>query len=89
MARHAKLNNPPRIARDRERAEHALIKVEKGYMLKRDPDGGNRQPIGEGASLPRRPVREMWAELAMVKVPDHHRARRALVTLSRLRPSSG
>jgi pimeloyl-ACP methyl ester carboxylesterase len=38
-------------------------------MLKRDPDGANRQPIGEGAALPRRPVREMWEELAMVKVP--------------------
>ena len=38
-------------------------------MLKRDPDGGNRQPVGEGASLPRRPVREMWEELGMVKVP--------------------
>jgi len=25
--------------------------------------------IGEGAKLPRRPVREMWEELAMVKVP--------------------
>jgi pimeloyl-ACP methyl ester carboxylesterase len=38
-------------------------------MLKRDPDNSNRQPIGEGAKLPRRPVREMWEELAMVKVP--------------------
>jgi pimeloyl-ACP methyl ester carboxylesterase len=69
MAHFAKLVNPPRIAQDRARAERAFIKVDKGYMLKRDPDGGNRKPIGEGASLPRRPVREMWAELAMVKVP--------------------
>jgi pimeloyl-ACP methyl ester carboxylesterase len=45
------------------------VKVDKGLMLKRDPDGSNRQPIGEGAALPRRPVREMWEELTMVKVP--------------------
>ena len=38
MARFAKLNNPPRVAHDRERMLHALIKTEAGYMLKRDPD---------------------------------------------------
>jgi pimeloyl-ACP methyl ester carboxylesterase len=71
MARFARLNNPPRFGLDRERAEHALIKMANGYMLKRDPDNGNRKPIGEGAQMPaRRPVREMWAELAMVKVPS-------------------
>jgi len=64
-----KFSNPPRFSWDRKRAEQSLVKVEKGFMLKRDPDGANRQPIGEGASLPRRPVREMWEELAMVKVP--------------------
>ena len=68
MAKH-KFSNPPRFSWDRKRAEQSLVKVEKGFMLKRDPDGGNRQPIGEGAALPRRPVREMWEELAMVKVP--------------------
>ena len=68
MAKH-KFSNPPRLSWDRKRAELAFIKVDKGLMLKRDPDGGNRQPIGEGASLPRRPVREMWEELGMVKVP--------------------
>ena len=68
MAKH-KFSNPPRISWDRKRAEQALVKVDNGLMLKRDPDGSNRQPIGEGASLPRRPVREMWEELAMVKVP--------------------
>jgi pimeloyl-ACP methyl ester carboxylesterase len=68
MAKH-KFSNPPRFAWDRERAEKSLVKVEKGLMLKRDPDGANRQPIGEGAALPRRPVREMWEELGMVKVP--------------------
>jgi pimeloyl-ACP methyl ester carboxylesterase len=68
MAKH-KFSNPPRISWDRQRAEQAFVKVDKGYMLKRDPDGSNRQPIGEGASLARRPVREMWEELAMVKVP--------------------
>ena len=71
MARFAKLHNPPRFGLDRERATHALIKIDKGYMLKRDPDNGNRKPIGEGAALPpRRPVREMWAELGMVKTPS-------------------
>jgi pimeloyl-ACP methyl ester carboxylesterase len=69
MARFARLKNPPRFGLDRERAALALIKVENGYMLKRDPDNGNKKPIGEGASLPRRPTREMWAELAMVKMP--------------------
>lgn len=69
MERHKKLVNAPRMAWDRPRAEKAFVKVEKGYMLKRDPDGSNRQPIGEGATLPRRPVREMWEELGMVKVP--------------------
>jgi esterase len=69
MARFARLNNPPRFGLDRERAVQALVKLDKGYMLKRDPDNGNRKPIGENASLPRRPTREMWAELAMVKTP--------------------
>jgi pimeloyl-ACP methyl ester carboxylesterase len=69
MANFAKINNPPRFGFDRERAVQALIKVESGYMLKRDPDNSNRQPIGEGSKLPRRPVREMWQELGMVKVP--------------------
>jgi pimeloyl-ACP methyl ester carboxylesterase len=69
MARFARLNNPPRFGLDRERAQQALIKLDDGYMLKRDPDNGNRKPVGEGAALPRRPTREMWAELAMVKTP--------------------
>jgi pimeloyl-ACP methyl ester carboxylesterase len=67
MAKH-KFSNPPRLSWDRERAEKAFVKVDKGLMLKRDPDGSNRQRIGEDATLPRRPVREMWEELAMVKV---------------------
>jgi pimeloyl-ACP methyl ester carboxylesterase len=69
MERFARINNTPRIGLDRERAVNALIKLENGYMLKRDPDNGNRKPIGEGATMPRRPVREMWAELGMVKTP--------------------
>jgi len=69
MARFAKLSNPPRIGRDRERAQHALVKVDAGYMLKRDPDNGNRRPIGEGAQLPRRKFADMWSELGMVKCP--------------------
>jgi pimeloyl-ACP methyl ester carboxylesterase len=67
MARFAKLNNPPRLAHDRERAQHALVNVGSGFMLKRDPDNGNRKPAGGGA--PKYPAREMWAELGMVKCP--------------------
>ena len=69
MASFAKLNNPPRIGLDRERAHNALIKVENGYMLKRDPDNGNTRPIGEGAQMPRRPNRDVWQELAGFKPP--------------------
>ena len=69
MAHFAKLSNPPRISHDRRRAEQALVKVEKGYMLKRDPDFQNTQPQGEGASLPRRPRRDVWQDLAAVKCP--------------------
>ena len=32
-------------------------------MLKRDPDNGNKKPIGVGAEAAEAPVREMWAEL--------------------------
>ena len=69
MAHFAKLSNPPRIAHDRERAQAALVKVEKGYMLKRDPDFQNTQPQGEGANLPQRARRDVWAELSAVKCP--------------------
>jgi esterase len=69
MARFAKLNNPPRVAHDRERMMHALIKTEAGYMLKRDPDNGNKKPVGVAEKPPKFPLREMWAELGMVKTP--------------------
>jgi esterase len=69
MASFAKLNNPPRISHDRERAQNALVKVEAGYMLKRDPDFQNTKPQGEGAQLPRRPERDIWQELAAVRSP--------------------
>jgi pimeloyl-ACP methyl ester carboxylesterase len=69
MAHFAKLSNPPRISHDRQRAEAALVKVEKGFMLKRDPDFQNTQPQGEGAGLPQRPRRDVWADLAAVKCP--------------------
>jgi pimeloyl-ACP methyl ester carboxylesterase len=69
MAHFAKLNNPPRISRDRERAERALVRVESGFMLKRDPDFQNAVPQGESASLPRKPDRDVWAMLADVKCP--------------------
>jgi len=69
MARFAKLNNPPRVAHDRDRMLHALIRVENGFMLKRDPDNGNKKPVGVPEQPPKFPVREMWAELGMVKTP--------------------
>jgi pimeloyl-ACP methyl ester carboxylesterase len=69
MAHFAKLSNPPRISHDRERAQAALVKVEKGYMLKRDPDFQNTKAQGEGANLPQRPARDVWQDLAAVKCP--------------------
>jgi pimeloyl-ACP methyl ester carboxylesterase len=69
MAHFAKLSNPPRISHDRERAQAALVKVEKGYMLKRDPDFQNSKPQGEGANLPQRASRDVWQDLAAVKCP--------------------
>jgi len=69
MAHFAKLSNPPRISHDRERAQAALVKVEKGLMLKRDPDFQNTKPQGEGASLPQRAARDVWQDLAAVKCP--------------------
>jgi esterase len=67
MATFAKLGNPPRISHDRERAENALIRLENGYMLKRDPDNGNARPIGEGAQIPRRPASDVWKDLSAIK----------------------
>ena len=69
MAHFAKLSNPPRISHDRERAQAALVKVEKGYMLKRDPDFQNTKPQGEGTNLPQRPSRDVWQDLSAVKCP--------------------
>jgi esterase len=70
MAGFAKLESPPRVGLDRERALNALIRLETGYMLKRDPDNGNSKPIGEAASLPRREPRTVWQDLAAVKCPS-------------------
>jgi esterase len=69
MASFAKLNNPPRIAHDRERAQHALVSIDGTFMLKRDPDNGNATPIGEGAAMPRRPRTDVWQDLAKVTTP--------------------
>jgi pimeloyl-ACP methyl ester carboxylesterase len=69
MAGFAKLDSPPRVGMDRERALNALIRLEAGYMLKRDPDNGNAKPIGEAATLPRREPRTVWQDLAAVKCP--------------------
>jgi esterase len=69
MAHFAKLNNPPRVSRDRERAARALVRMDSGFMLKRDPDFRNAAPQGESASLPRKPARDVWDMLAAVKCP--------------------
>jgi pimeloyl-ACP methyl ester carboxylesterase len=69
MAAFANNQSPPRFGVDRERTIQGLIKLENGYMLKRDPDSGNQRPIGEGAQLPRLPNREVWEELAALKSP--------------------
>jgi esterase len=69
MANFAKLDNPPRISHDRERAENALIRMDGGLMLKRDPDNGNTRPVGEGAELPRRPPTDVWTDLGAIKPP--------------------
>ena len=69
MASFAKLSNPPRIAHDRERAQHALIKIDNGFMLKRDPDNANTTPIGEGAGMPQRPRTDVWKDMAAIKAP--------------------
>jgi pimeloyl-ACP methyl ester carboxylesterase len=69
MAQFAKLDNPPRFALDRARALEALKKVEGGYMLKRDPDNTNTIPLDQPGYTSRRPIREMWEELAMVRTP--------------------
>ncbi len=73
MERFGKLANPPRISKDRARAEQALTKVAEGYRLKRDPDYSNSTPVGAPAADVQgpRPRRELnvWEELAKVKVP--------------------
>jgi esterase len=69
MAGFAKLDSPPRVGMDRERALNALIRLEAGYMLKRDPDNGNKRPQGEASALPRREPRTVWQDLATVKCP--------------------
>lgn len=69
MAHFRKLSNPPRIAKDHARALEALTKIDGGFALKRDPDHANSKPIGEAASLPRRPPADIWSELQKVKCP--------------------
>ncbi len=69
MERFGKLANPPRISKDRARAEQALTKGAEGFQLKRDPDYSNAVPIGAPADV--RPRRELnvWEELTKVKAP--------------------
>jgi esterase len=69
MERYAKLANPPRMARDRARAERALLKIEGGFQLKCDPDFGNVVPISGDAKV--RPTRELdvWEQIGKVRCP--------------------
>ena len=69
MAHFARIANPPRMAKDPVRAADGLTKVGDGYVLRRDPDHGNREAIGEGAGLPRRAAGTVWDDLAGVACP--------------------
>ncbi len=69
MASFAKLGNPPRVSHDRARAQAALVKVEKGFMLKRDPDFQNASPIGESVGMPQRAAASVWEDLARAQCP--------------------
>src|SRR5262249_36546621 len=69
MAHFAKSSNPPRIAHRRARADSALVKLARGFMLKRDPDFQNTRPQGEGSELPQRPPRDVWKDLAAIRCP--------------------
>ena len=69
MERYGKLANPPRMAKDRARAEQALVKVAEGYRLKQDPDYSNAVPIGVAAGARTRRELDVWEELTKVKAP--------------------
>ena len=45
------------------------MKVDQGYMLKRDPDFQNARPVGESANIPVRAAASVWDDLARVKAP--------------------
>lgn len=69
MELHARLENPPRIARDRARAVQALVEWDGSYRLKRDPDYGNVVPTDGRRDV--RPVRELdvWEQMEGVRCP--------------------
>ncbi len=69
MAKFADRANPPRFSQDRARAEHALKKVDGGFMLKRDPDYINTQSQAPGAQPPKFVDLDMWEELHKVSCP--------------------
>ncbi len=63
------LENPPRIAHDRARAEKALRKVDGGYMLLKDPDYRNAQSQAPGAPQPQMRDIDFLEELKRVRCP--------------------
>lgn len=69
MASFAKLENRPRAAYDRARAEKALTRISGGYMLRRDPDYRNTQSQAPGAPKPRLRDLDVLAELKKVRCP--------------------
>jgi esterase len=69
MAYFAKLENTPRIAHDRARAEKALRKTDAGYLLQRDPDHRNTQSQAAGASKPKLRDVDMQEQLHKVRCP--------------------
>ena len=55
-------SNPPRLAHDVATRRKRAVRIESGFMLKRDPDNANTTPVGEGAGMPTRPRTDVWKD---------------------------
>jgi pimeloyl-ACP methyl ester carboxylesterase len=69
MAFLARKDNPPRFSLDRERAELALMKVDGGFALTRDPDQKNTQSQAPGAQKPKFMDVDSWKALGEIRCP--------------------